>query len=106
MPSLVGSKSLESSQLVAVSYGTVAVTADSVVDFTEESGTLLFTPSGGLTRTIVVSTVGDLLDEEDDETFEVQLSSVTNASLTDGIGLGTILDDDPLPNLSIVDCLR
>jgi hypothetical protein len=49
-----------------------------------------------------VSILGDLLDEED-ETFLVTLSSPTNAFLAQAEGVGTIIDNDPLPNLSISD---
>ncbi len=45
---------------------------------------------------------GDTLDELD-ETFTVNLSNAVNAAIADGTGLGTILDDDPLPALSIND---
>ena len=37
---------------------------------------------------------GDTLDEAN-ETFFVNLSAVTNATITDGQGMGTITDDDP-----------
>ena len=45
---------------------------------------------------------GDTLDEID-ETFTVTLSDPTNATIADGIGLGTILDDDAPPALSVND---
>ncbi len=44
----------------------------------------------------------DLLDEAN-ETYFVNLSAVTNATIADGQGLGTITDDDPLPTLSVDD---
>ena len=37
------------------------------------------------------------------ETFFVNLSSPTNATLGDAQGLGTITDDDPLPTLAVDD---
>ena len=37
------------------------------------------------------------------ETFFVNLSNPTNATIADGQGVGTIIDDDPLPSLSIND---
>ena len=52
-----------------------------------------------MTRTITVPVTGDLLDEID-ETFTVTLTNPTNATITDGIGLGTITDNDPTPTLS------
>ena len=45
---------------------------------------------------------GDALDE-DDETFEVNLSNVTSATISDPRGIGTILDNDALPSVSIGD---
>ena len=41
---------------------------------------------------------GDLLDEAN-ETYFVNLTNPTNATIADGQGLGTITDDDPLPAL-------
>ena len=38
---------------------------------------------------------------ESDETFFVDLSTPVNARILDGHGVGTIVDDDPLPELSI-----
>ena len=39
---------------------------------------------------------GDLLDEIN-ETFFVNLSTPSNATIGDAQGVGTITDDDPLP---------
>src|SRR5262249_809294 len=44
----------------------------------------------------------DLADEAD-ETFTVTLSNPQNATIADGTAVGTIIDDDPLPTLSIDD---
>jgi chitinase len=49
-----------------------------------------------------VTVDGDVLDESD-ETFTLVLSGATNAAILDGTGLGTILDDDLPPDLSIAD---
>ena len=46
--------------------------------------------------------VGDL-DDEANETFFVNLSDPTNATIADGQGVGTIIDDDAQPTLSIND---
>ena len=45
---------------------------------------------------------GDLLDEAN-ETYFVNLTNPTNATIDDGQGQGTITDNDPLPALSIND---
>ena len=37
---------------------------------------------------------GDSLDEAD-ETYFVNLSNASNATIEDGMGVGTITDDDP-----------
>jgi cytochrome P450 len=60
-----------------------------------------FTP-GTTVQTIAVTVNGDLLNEED-ETFVVNLSSPLNSTLATSQGVGTILNDDPLPSLSIAD---
>ena len=54
------------------------------------------------TQTVTVLVNGDLLDELN-ETFFVNLSAPSNATLGDGQGLGTITDDDPEPSLSVND---
>ena len=56
------------------------------------SGTLTFA-AGTTTGTITVPVNGDTTVEPD-ETFFVNLSSPTNATIGDGQGLGTILNDD------------
>jgi hypothetical protein len=49
---------------------------------------------------ISVPVLGDTLDEVD-ETYSVNLSDAVNATIADGTGLGTIVDNDPAPSLSI-----
>ena len=49
-----------------------------------------------------VTVHGDALDEAD-ETFRLNLSNAANARIADNSGVGTILDDDPTPSLSISD---
>ena len=56
------------------------------------SGTLTFAP-GETTRTILVRTVDDAAAEPT-ETFTVNLSNPVGATIADGQGVGTILDDD------------
>lgn len=57
---------------------------------------------GQTTATITVPIAGDLIPEGD-ETFSVVLSNVTNATLVDGLGAGTILNDELPGALSIND---
>ena len=90
-----------SGQNVSVGYSTTDGTATAPADYAATSGTLTFAP-GQTTRTATVQVAGDTLDELD-ETFTVDLADAVNAAIADGTGLGTILDDDPLPALSIND---
>ena len=58
--------------------------------------------AGTTTQTMTVAVRADLLDESD-ELFYVNLSSPVNATIADGQGVGTIVDNDPPPALSIGD---
>jgi uncharacterized repeat protein (TIGR01451 family) len=80
---------------ITVDYGTAAGTAAAGSDYVAQAGTLAFSP-GVTTRSITVLVNGDALDE-DDETFFVDLANATNATIADGQGQATILDDDALP---------
>ena len=86
-----------------VKYTTSNGTASSSSDYAAASGTLTFKP-GESTQTITVKVKGDTTVESD-ETFDVKLTSPTNASISDGTGVGTIKNDDSkkLPTLSIND---
>ncbi len=89
------------SDTVTVDYATAGNSATSGTDFTAESGTVTFTP-GDTSETVTVMLLGDTIDE-DNETYYVNLSSPTNATITDGQGVGTITDDDgpPIVTLSV-----
>jgi len=88
-------------QPVTVNYATVDGTGVAGVDYIATSGTLTFAP-GETTKTVSVPIVEDLV-YEGPETFSVNLSNPTNATILDGQGLGTILDNDAMPMLSIND---
>jgi Calx-beta domain-containing protein/VCBS repeat protein/FG-GAP repeat protein len=96
------SLSTASSQAVTVSYATANGTAVAGQDYVSASGTLTFPPFTTV-RTVAVGVIGDLIDEPN-ETFLLNLSSPVNATITDGQGVGTILDNDPPPAVSIGDC--
>ena len=88
---------------VTVSYHTTNMLAMAGADYAERSGTVVFpsAAASGSTQTAVVSLVGDALDEGD-ETFAVDLSSATGASVgSANRTIVTITDDDPLPTLSV-----
>jgi hypothetical protein len=80
---------------VTVAYTTAAGTASSGGDFTPVSGTVTFAP-GTLAQLIAVPILGDTFLETD-ESFSVVLGSAVNANILDGIGLGTIVNDDAGP---------
>ena len=81
-----------STQTVTVHYATGGGTATAGTDYTAVSNTLTFSP-GHTSATVTVPVSGDTVHEPD-ETFDVTLSSPTNATLGDAVGLGTILNDD------------
>jgi hypothetical protein len=71
-------------------------------DYTARSGTAVI-PAGRTSATITVAVAGDRLPELT-ETFVVNLSSPTNATVVDGQGVGTIVDNEP--RISIGDVTR
>lgn len=68
--------------------------AASSSDFTATSGILTFA-AGRTVKVINVAAVADVITPENNETFLVQLGSPTNATVTDGTGIGTIIDAAP-----------
>lgn len=90
-----------SDQPITVSYTTVANTARADADFLPTSGTLTFYP-GETATTVLVPLVTDAVAESR-ESFYLQITGVTNASILKARGIGTILDDDAVvaPRLSI-----
>jgi hypothetical protein len=70
-------------------------------DFVATSGTLTI-PAGQTTGTLTVPVRGDTKDEFD-ETFNVNLANPSNASISKGVGLGTIQNDDTPPTITITD---
>ena len=83
-----------SQQTITVNYATVDATADSN-DYTGTSGTLTFNP-GVTTQQFNVSTTDDNVSEAT-ETFFVNLTAPTNATIANTQGIGTILDNDAAP---------
>ncbi|MYH27712.1 MAG: hypothetical protein F4137_02425, partial [Acidobacteria bacterium] len=98
--------STQSNQSVTVAYRTVDGTAEAETDYTANQGNLQFAP-GTVEQTIVVHTLNDGATEPT-ETFTVELSSASNATLERDTATGTIEDNgegggDRLPTLSIKD---
>jgi|SRR6185369_7184748 hypothetical protein len=81
-----------SSQTVTVNYATADNTAHAGTDYVNASGTLTFTP-GQTSQNISIGINGDVLNEET-VSFNVNLTSPTNATISDSQGVGTIVDDD------------
>jgi len=98
------SLSTSSTQPVTVHFATADESATDGGDYTGVSGTLTFAP-GETIQTITVPINDDTRDELD-ETFFVLLSTPTNAVLVDSTGVGTIVDDDPPPSITISDVSR
>lgn len=77
---------------ITVHFSTANDTATVPNDYTAVSGTLSFAP-GVTSKTISVQVKGDTQPEAN-ETFKINLSAPTNATIIDGLGVGTILNDD------------
>jgi hypothetical protein len=86
--------SAASTQTINVSYATSNVTAVSGTDYVAALGTISFAP-GQTARTVSVAIKGDRTPEMS-ETFRVTLSNPVNATLRDGLAVGTITNDDQL----------
>jgi hypothetical protein len=84
--------SLQSAQPVTVKVDTVPGSASAGSDFTPLSQTLTFDP-GQTSKTVTVTVLGDDIAEPD-ESFGVNLSTATNASIANGLVSVTIKDDD------------
>jgi hypothetical protein len=94
------SLSAASTQTVTVAYATANGTAGAGSDYRAASGTLAFAP-GQTSKTVTVTVNGDRVAEPN-ETFFVNLSGATNATISDGQGVGTIMDDEPRISISDV----
>ena len=85
---------------VTVDWATADGTATAGTDYTAGEGTLTIS-SGVLSKTIAVPVTGDDVDEPN-ETFTVELSNASGASLGEAVGTGTIRDDDDAPTVTLV----
>ena len=84
---------------VTVDYATVAGTATAGRDYAEVSGTLTFAV-GEVLKTIAVASMDDST-HEGSESFSVSLADPTGATLGQGTGTGTIIDDEGPPTMTI-----
>jgi hypothetical protein len=95
------SLSAASSYTIVVDFETSDDTATAGSDYTANSGSVTFNP-GETSKTVEVETSSDDVDEPN-ESFLIDLLFASNASIGDGQGLGTILDDNPTPSVIIGD---
>ncbi len=94
---LTGSTDLAATVDVATADGTATAPAD----FAPLATTVTFAP-GETTKTVDVMVHGESIFENDED-FSVQLSNPTDAVVGTATGTGTIVNDDPLPAISIAD---
>jgi len=87
---------------VTFDIATADGTAVAPGDYTAKSLTAQTIPAGSSTYSFTVLVNGDTTPETN-ETFLVNVTSVTGAVVTDGQGQGTIVNDDAAPNLTIND---
>lgn len=80
------------------------ITAQAGSDFNFGSGYVVFA-AGQTTRTITAAIIGDRIPEPT-EAFAVNLHTPTNLRIADAQGIGTIIDDDQTPTISINDVSR
>lgn len=78
---------------ITVHYQTAEGSASASVDYAASSGDVIFL-AGETSKTIPVAVIGDRLAEQP-ENFFVNLSAPSNAAITRGQGVGTILDNEP-----------
>lgn len=84
---------------VTVNYATANITALAGSDYTQTNGLLTFEP-GETTRTVAVPVIGDTIREVNEQ-FALNLSGAKNGQITVGRGVGTIVDDDATPRISV-----
>ena len=90
------SLSAAATQTVTLNYATADGTATVAGgDYVAANGTLSFAP-GEQSKTVTVTVNGDEVVESD-ESFSLNLSGATNATIADGQGTATIRNDDAAP---------
>jgi len=79
---------------VVVTFATTSATAEAGIDFSNRVGQLTFTAGTPfLTQNVAIIVYGDTTPEVN-ETFFLNLTSATNATIARTSGLGTIVNDD------------
>ena len=82
-----------SDEAVSVDYATADGTATADGDYTATSGTLTFS-AGDTSKNVQVPVIDDDFDD-DDETFTLNLSNASGASIKDSEGTGLITNSEP-----------
>jgi hypothetical protein len=100
--SLTGSTALVTTVDFATANGTATggAACTGSTDYISQNGTLTF-PAGTTSQMVIVQVCGDN-GVELDETFFVNLSNATNATISDSQGQGTIQNDDFAPVISAI----
>jgi VCBS repeat-containing protein len=93
--------STASGKVVTVNYATSAGSGTAGEDYVTSSGTVTF-PAGSTTQYASIVINGDTKYEATEQFF-VNLSAAVNATISDSLALGTITNDDTLPQISIND---
>jgi hypothetical protein len=88
-----------SGQPITVNYTTADGTATAGLDYAAQSGTVTFAP-GVTTQPIAITINSDQLVEPD-ETFSVNLSAPSNATILKGQAIGTITSTAGVPAVSV-----
>ncbi len=88
-----------SSELVTVRYTSLNETALAGSDYITSQGIVIF-ERGSKEGKIRIEVLDDT-EEESNETFQVTLSNARHATIAQGTGTGTILDDDGSPTVSV-----
>jgi hypothetical protein len=87
---------------LTVQYATANATATAGADYTATSGTASLPKNGCKCAYVTVPVIGDTADEAN-ETYQVNLSNPSAGTLQDPQGIGTIVDDDAAPSVSVAD---
>jgi hypothetical protein len=85
-----------------VHYATADASATAGADYTTTTGTASLTNGGCRCATVNVPILGDTMTEGT-ETFTVNLSAPTNATIADAQGVGTIFDNEGPPSFVVTD---
>jgi len=88
-----------SASAITVDYATADNTATAGTDYTAKNGTLAFA-AGDTSKMVSVTISGDL-GYETNESFYINLTNQSNASIFDARGIGTITNDDAAPTVTL-----